>query len=101
VTLLPRHWDWLNAQPGGASVMLRKLVDEARHSDKARIAAARDTTYRFMLAMAGDRPHYEEATRALYAGERRSFERQIARWPVDIRTHARKLASAAFADKSA
>ena len=22
-----RHWDWLSAQPGGASVALRKLVD--------------------------------------------------------------------------
>ena len=23
ITLLPRHWDWLNSQPGGASVALR------------------------------------------------------------------------------
>src|ERR1700690_3457045 len=30
VKLLPRHWDWLASQPGGASVALRKLVEEAR-----------------------------------------------------------------------
>ncbi|MBI1212002.1 MAG: DUF2239 family protein [Alphaproteobacteria bacterium] len=101
VTLLPRHWDWLNAQPGGASVMLRKLVDEARRSDKARLAGARDAAYRFISAMAGNRPHFEDAARALYAGERKTFERMIARWPVDIRNHARKLAADAFADKSA
>ena len=101
ITLLPRHWDWLNAQPGGASVMLRKLVDEARRSDKARVASARDATWRFMSAMAGDRPHFEDAARALYAGERKEFERMIARWPVDIRNHARKLATGAFPDKAA
>src|SRR5688572_29815503 len=32
VTLLPRHWDWLASQPGGASVALRKLVEVARRS---------------------------------------------------------------------
>ena len=99
VTLLPRHWEWLNGQPGGASVTLRKLVDEARRSGKARIASAREATYRFISAMAGNRPHFEDAVRALFAGERREFERLIARWPVDIREHTSKLAAPSFADK--
>jgi uncharacterized protein len=101
VTLLPRHWDWLSAQPGGASVMLRKLVDEARRSDKARIAQSREATYRFISALAGDRPHFEEATRALFAGDGAKFDRLIARWPGDIRNHTRKLAAGAFLERTA
>src|SRR6185295_10752956 len=69
VTLLPRHWDWLNVQPGGASVALRKLVDEARKvsGDRDRIRAAQEAAYRFMSAIAGNLPGFEEATRALFA----------------------------------
>src|SRR4029079_4156101 len=49
-TLLPRHWEWLGTQPGGASVVLRKLVEEARRAngDADRTRAARDAAYRFM-----------------------------------------------------
>jgi uncharacterized protein len=94
VTLLPRHWEWLNAQPGGASVALRKLVDEARRAngDRDRQRAARDAAYHFMSAMAGNLPHFEEASRALFADDRRRFVGQIASWPPDIRDHAVKLA---------
>ena len=94
VTLLPRHWEWLNAQPGGASVALRKLVDEARRTngDRDRQRAARDAAYHFMSAMAGNLPHFEEASRALFADDRRRFVGQIASWPPDIRDHAVKLA---------
>ena len=94
VTLLPRHWEWLNAQPGGASVALRKLVDEARRSsgDRDRQRTARDAAYHFMSAMAGNLPHFEEASRALFADDRRRFVSQIASWPADIRDHAVKLA---------
>jgi hypothetical protein len=94
VTLLPRHWEWLNAQPGGASVALRKLVDEARRSsgDRDRQRAARDAAYHFMSAMAGNLPHFEEASRALFADDRRHFAVQIANWPPDIRDHIVKLA---------
>src|SRR5205809_7214083 len=69
VTLLPRHWEWLNAQPGGASVALRKLVDEARRAsgDKDRERQARDAAYHFMSTMAGNLPQFEEASRALFA----------------------------------
>jgi hypothetical protein len=94
VTMLPRHWEWLNAQPGGASVALRKLVDDARRSsgDRDRRRAARDAAYHFMSAMAGNLPHFEEASRALFADDRRRFTGQIAAWPADIRDHVVKLA---------
>jgi uncharacterized protein len=100
VTLLPRHWEWLNAQPGGASVALRKLVDEARRTrgDKDRLRAARDAAYHFMSAMAGNLPNFEEASRALFADDRRRFTGQIASWPEDIRDHVVKLA---YADQAA
>jgi hypothetical protein len=95
VTLLPRHWEWLSTQPGGASVALRRLVEEARRAnvDKDRVRLARESSYRFMSAMAGDRPGFEEATRALFAGDRERFDEQTARWPADVRDHAKKLAA--------
>ena len=97
VTLLPRHWDWLNVQPGGASVALRKLVDEARRvsGDRDRVRAAQEAAYRFMSATAGNLPGFEEATRALFAYDRRRFTELAAKWPEDVRDYAVKLA---FAD---
>jgi hypothetical protein len=97
VTLLPRHWDWLNTQPGGASVALRKLVEEARRTsgDRDRTRAAQEAAWRFMSAMAGDMPGFEEAARALFANDRRRFGELIAAWPEDVRDHAVQLA---FAD---
>lgn len=92
VTLLPRHWDWLAQQPGGASVTLRKLVEDASRSPKERARAAANAAYKFMHAIAGDRQGYEEALRALFAGDRAKFKAQIASWPTDIRTHAMRLA---------
>ncbi|RZL87861.1 MAG: DUF2239 family protein [Variovorax sp.] len=98
VTLLPRHWDWLARQPGGASVALRKLIDEARHvrADRDAQRAAREAAYRFMVAIAGDLPGFEEATRALFAGDRARFDEFVAPWPEDVRTHSHKLAAAAW-----
>jgi hypothetical protein len=103
VTLLPRHWEWLAAQPGGASVALRKLVEEARRANagKDRIRQSQEAAYRFMSAMAGNRPGFEEATRALFAGDRNGFSCLIEPWPVDIRDHVGMLATAAFADHAA
>ncbi|HKS21045.1 MAG TPA: DUF2239 family protein [Bradyrhizobium sp.] len=100
VTLLPRHWEWLNAQPGGASVALRKLVDEARRvsGDRDRLRAARDAAYHFMSVMAGDLPNFEEASRALFADDLRRFAGLIADWPVDIRDHVVRLACSDRAD---
>jgi uncharacterized protein len=94
VTLLPRHWEWLSAQPGGASVALRKLVEQARRAngDADRSRAARDAAYHFMSAMAGNLANFEEASRALFADDRRRFAGLIASWPADIRDHVVKLA---------
>jgi uncharacterized protein len=94
VTLLPRHWDWLNNQPGGASVALRKLVEEARHAnaDKDKIRHSQDAAYKFMSAMAGNLPGYEEAIRTLFAANQSGFKKAIASWPQDIKAYAIKLA---------
>jgi hypothetical protein len=98
ITLLPRHWDWLAQQKGGASVAIRRLVDEARrvNEDADRIRLGQEAAYRFMSVMAGNRPHYEEAIRALFASDPRRFEKLIAEWPTDIRDHAARLAKRAF-----
>lgn len=98
VTLLPRHWEWLGQQRGGASVALRRLVDEARRlsADIDRIRAAQEAAHRFMTVMAGDRPHYEEAARALFAGDSAKFACCTQGWPADIRDHARQLAEPAW-----
>jgi uncharacterized protein len=94
VTLLPRHWEWLATQPGGASIALRKLVEQARHQriDEDLIRRRRDRAYRFMAAMAGDLPGFEEACRALFADDRARFDQCIAGWPADIRAYADRLA---------
>ena len=86
VTLLPRHWDWLAQQPGGASVTLRKLVEQARktHAGADAQRARREGAYRFMSAMAGDAPGFEEASRALFAGDRGRLSGLMAPWPADI-----------------
>lgn len=101
VTLLPRHWDWLSAQPGGASVALRKLVEEARRAagGRDRVRRAQEVAYRFMTALAGDLPAYEEATRALFAGDGARFEALTAAWPEDVAAYARRLAAGAFASR--
>ena len=98
VTLFPRHWAWLNDQPGGASVALRKLVEEARHLHAHRdaIRKARESAHVFLSALAGNLPGYEEATRALFAGDASRFSEQIEPWPDDIRTHSLRIAANAF-----
>ena len=98
VTLLPRHWQWLSEQPGGASVVLRKLVESARtqQSPKVRARRAQESTYRFLFALGGDLPGFEEATRRLFAGDQAGFAEQLQDWPEDIRAHAIKLADHAF-----
>ncbi|NTU72437.1 MAG: DUF2239 family protein [Coriobacteriia bacterium] len=102
VTLLPRHWEWLNAQPGGASVALRKLVEGARREnvDTDRARRSQEAAFRFMTAIAGNEPGFEEACRALYAGDRRVFNSHAASWPPDVGDYARRLAGDAFATAS-
>ncbi|MBN8992544.1 MAG: DUF2239 family protein [Rhizobiales bacterium] len=98
ITLLPRHWDWLAQQKGGASVAIRKLVDEARRNNEGgdRLRLAQEAAYRFMSTMAGNRPHFEEAARALFAGDAKRFAQLIAEWPADVRDHAMRLVVPAF-----
>ena len=90
ITLLPRHWDWLSGQPGGASAAIRRLVDAAR-KEAPSPAERRDAVYRFLTAMGGDRPGYEEALRALYRDETDRFRALIADWPEDVRRYAEAL----------
>ena len=103
VTLLPRHWDWLATQPGGASVSLRKLVEHARKANqgKDRVRRAQEAAYRFLSAMAGNEAGFEEAIRALFAGKRKLFDKFVGGWPKDIRQHAKKLAAVVFAEPDA
>jgi hypothetical protein len=98
VTLLPRHWDWLAGQPGGASAALRRLVETGRRDQAGqdRVRIAQEAAYRIMTALAGDAPGYEEATRALFAGQRERFAQLTVGWPPDVGAHVRRLAEAAF-----
>lgn len=98
VTLLPRHWQWLSSQPGGASVALRRLVDEARRASvgRDRVRRAQEVTYRCMSALAGDLAGFEEALRALYACDLARFDVQTRTWPEDVRAYIRQLAAPAF-----
>lgn len=97
VTLLPRHWEWLASQPGGASVALRKLVEHAMRANKQddQIRRAREAAYKFMNAMAGNESGFEEGIRALFAGDHGRLVQAVANWPDDVRTHAVALAEAA------
>lgn len=94
VTLLPRHWDWLAAQPGGASVILRKLVEEARRANVGldRQRQANECAYHFMSAMAGDMAGFEDTSRALFANDAAKLRQQTEAWPADVRDYVRYLA---------
>ena len=97
VSLLPRHWDWLEQQPQGISGSLRRLVEQAikLQPGQERARRTRAALSRFLSSMAGDRPHYEEATRALFAGDIARFAALVERWPKDIREYAVRQARAA------
>lgn len=99
VTLLPRHWEWLKSQPGGASAALRRLVDEARRRGEGDDRRARDAAYYFLSAMAGNREGFEEASRALFAGDREGLTAHMAGWPRDIREHVLRLAFDALVEE--
>lgn len=103
VTLLPRHWEWLSRQPGGASAVLRRLVDDARRADGGRERArlASEAVDRFMLAVTGDLPQHEEASRAFWRKQRDCFIQLTDAWPSDVREHVRWLAATAWDDRDA
>jgi uncharacterized protein len=101
VTLLPRHWAWLGRQPGGASGVLRRLVEQSMRQGgaKERARQAVESVDRFMRVMAGNEPGYEEATRAFYRGERERFAALTAAWPADVHAHLRQLAAIAWDER--
>ena len=96
ITLLPRHWDWLDTQPGGASVALRKLVEEARRqsSEKDQARKALERAYQFMVTLGGDLPGFEEASRALFANDVQKLHEQLSAWPLDVSDYVMRLAQA-------
>lgn len=98
VSLLPRHWEWLATQPGGASATIRRLVEDARKTGTgaSAIKASQDRTYRFLAALAGNLPNYEEALRALYKRDESGFREHMKGWPTDLKSHALDLAAEAF-----
>jgi uncharacterized protein len=98
VSLLPRHWEWLEQQSSGASAALRRLVDEARkeNPDEQRVRSTIEAADRFLSAMAGNLPGYEEATRALYGRNRERLNELVRDWPRDIRSHFQHLVRDAF-----
>jgi hypothetical protein len=102
VTLLPDQWEWLAAQPGGASVVLRRLVQEARRTGSARerMRRAQERSYKVMVALAGDRPGFEEAARSLFAADVEAFRGRIQRWPEDVRAHLLRLADPEYDARS-
>ncbi|MBZ4419502.1 DUF2239 family protein [Myxococcus sp. RHST-1-4] len=102
VSLLPRHWEWLNAQPSGASAALRRLVEEAMRDGQGRERArkSQEAAGRFMLAVAGDLPGFEEATRAFYAKNYERFDQLIQPWPRDIRDHVKRLVAFVIRDEA-
>ena len=101
VTLLPRHWEWLAEQSGGASVTLRRLVEQARSAGggAARLRRSQESAYRFMSAMLGNHAGFEEATRALFAGDAARFREYAQSWPIDLRAHAERLADTVFHER--
>jgi len=103
VTLLPRHWTWLAAQPGGASAALRRLVEDAARAGSAADQArtARDTLYRIASALAGNLPNFENATRALFAADDATFDAIVSAWPTDVAAYLRRLATGQRAARSA
>jgi len=100
VTLLPRHWQWLDTQRGGASAALRRLVDESRKAnsgdDAARAAQVR--TQRLLTTLAGNEPGFEEALRSLYARDAKGFAAHTQMLSADVVRIANLWARDAFAN---
>mgnify|MGYP000023474267 FL=1 len=118
VTLLPRHWDWLEQQPASASQVIRRLIDAARREEGSAAVAAppadsvhpvhptrpvprrvrAERTYRVMTDLAGDQPGYEEALRALFVADDAALAANIADWPGDVAAYVHLLAGLDEAD---
>lgn len=103
ISLLPRHWAWLNEQPSGASAALRRLVDEARktHAHRDRARRTQNAAYKFLSVACGDLPDFEETARDLYEGRFDDASARVAAWPSDLAAHARRLLALAAAARAA
>ena len=93
IRLFHRHWSWLEAQPGSIDARLRQLVEQAARDPggQYRTTAIKEACYWYMRDMAGDRPHFEDAVRALFANDTARLEQQMASWPCAIREHVTGL----------
>ena len=104
ITLLPRHWDWLAQQTGGASVAIRKLVEEARRDRRGHAIASARRRKRPIVSCrrwpATGRISKRRSARCS-PDDRAGFEKLIAGWPADVRDHAAGLAERAFRRESA
>jgi hypothetical protein len=102
ITLLPRHWEWLGRQRGGASAELRRLVDAARKQSTGQdtVVAAQDAAFKFINALAGNLVNSEEVLRALFAGAGGRVEELLGAWPADVSAYARQLSTDAFSEFS-
>ena len=71
----------------------RKLVEQARRDNegKDRVRRTHEAAYRFMSAMAGNLPDFEEAVRALFAADQERLHELIQIWPQDIQEHLIRL----------
>lgn len=99
ISLLPHHWEWLLNQEGGASSAIRRLIDEKNKPAllaKDKIKQAQEVTYKFLSAIAGDLPHFEDVIRFLYRKDKKKFENLMSDWPKDIVKYSTALANQAF-----
>jgi hypothetical protein len=89
VSLLPRHWEWLERQPQKASGTLRRLVEAARKQDRGETLSREtiEAADRFMWSVAGNLAGFEEVGRALYARNWTVFDELVSSWPRDIKEH--------------
>lgn len=89
VSLLPRHWEWLDRQPQSASATIRRLIEAARKQDALGGDARRriEAAGRFIWAMAGNYENFEESSRALYARDWARLRELTHPWPKDVRNH--------------
>lgn len=89
ITLQQKHWDWLDLQNSSASAVIRKLIDQELNNaqSESNIMMTKQTTDRFMSAMLGNMPNYEEATRALYQGNKEGFLELIQDYPNDLKEY--------------
>lgn len=98
ITLQKKHWDWLDQQSASASAVIRKLIDKELNdpASESNIMLAKQATDRFMSAMLGNMPNYEEATRALYKGDQAVFLKLIKNYPLDPQKYICRLSMHAF-----